>query len=976
MGDVESDLRDMMNRLRFAAGKIEAAPVQEVVVPHIDEKCLLIIQRALCHHPALASLHSAREELKKELMIQLQDTLRADIVPVDDIGRMLTWMNEVSEALEMERLSAVFIEPERVLSEVQQKTLDELGVEMLPRLSQHKPGELSPWDVLFSLVTGPLFHIDESQQKRVEIHIPNPTAARINDLVDINNNIYCVSSWKSLLNSLDEYPINMVRHVWHAATFFFPTCGPVVVSYLRKEIHEISKGRHLWDERHEDDAKETYRSYCRVMNCFFRHLPLCFSVELYRMFFDFLETYIRPDDIGLENVFRSALQRDIGHCPGSTDIWKKFLRWKGDKIPDTFQRREWVRKVYIRMLRTPLHDLQEVKEDYEYFLKKEYRGRPPSEGHVEERFLRARAAASELGKLLWTVGGCSSFSSSGRDALTRASYLPHPVRINVNGGQSSVSEKDDSTRRSEIEVWQQWSSLIEWEISTSAYAGIELFGYERIRFFMAMRTSFFPHEAFCWINYVDHCLEKQPLLSEGERRAMAAEVLERASFLLPKNLFMRIAHCDYMLNGLGEPECAHRTMKELLLQQRQLAVDFIKGSFSDTTMVVKALENVALLSINWMRWGSISREVTNTQFTRLVARFTMHRVDFLSLIMGVVRRASREDKTFTPRRSQQAFNTFCHHWIRLELIRNGALKEALLILERWKDHLKMFVGSARDRDWSMIDCGVDEYFTSSCGDICQSDGSVAPQVVDILEDLSQMISSLNPVATGDGPALFSFRSADLLTQQVENIRSSFFVESKGAKSLLPYFKLPLDLVSSRIYGSTVPLQTYDNPLFTAEWTGLEEASSFYISSAYGGGEKVGVPLASLQCPIAAMPDDAAWIVYKAANHSSNPTSGRVDSRRRDGAIVVEQKSKKINRPPNRRALVARSVHLKGLPLALQSTEGAAAAVATALPDMGKVEKMLTEALPTVYETDSLFKDVSVDTEWLLGVLQNMAALRP
>ncbi|CBH18702.1 hypothetical protein, conserved [Trypanosoma brucei gambiense DAL972] len=972
MEDEQSSLRDMMDRLRFATGKVAAAPVQEVTSTRIDEKCLLVIRQALCRHPALVAIHKTRDELKRQLMDQLQHTLQVENTVADDVGRMLVWMNETSEALEMERLSAVYSDVEQAFGEARQRMLDDLGIEALPEFSQYSVGDLSPWNVLFPLVTGPLLTLDESKYKRAEVQLPNPTPSMITDLIEVNKNVYSVSSWISLLNSLDEYPINAVRHVWHAATFFFPTSGPLVTYYLRKEINEVAKGRYLWDERHEDDAKETYRSYCRVLNCFFRHLPLCFSVELYRLFVDFLEVYIKPDDSGMENVFTTALQRDVGHCPASTDIWKKFLRWKGDKILDMYQRREWVRKLYIRMLRTPLQELQEVKEDYDYFVKTEYRGRPPPEGRVEERFVRARAAVAELNKLMGSVGGFSSQSSSTRNLLPKALYLPRPVRLHVDGAFDVRDEKEEHMHRSEVEAWLVWSTIIERESSTSAYAGIELFGYERVRFFLLMRTSIFPHEPLCWCNYADFCLEKQPLLSERERRVMVRDALERVSYLLPGNFYMRVAYCDYMLNNLGDPECAHRKMKELLMQQRNMVVDYVKGeSLAGTNAVVSALEKVTLLSVNWMRWGSINREVTNTQFIRLVARFTMHRVDFLSLIMGVVRRAVRESKDFTPRRCQRAFNTFCHHWIRLELIRNGALVQALVILERWKDHLKMFVSSAKDKGWDLADCGVDEYFTSSCTDICHSDASVVSQVLGILEDLRLALAAVySSPASGDFVSV-SAQAMDTLLTQIESIRNTFFVVDKEANSLASYFKLPLDLVSTRIHGATVPLQTYDNCLFTSEWAGLEESSAFHGPTTPGGGTEKKFVNFPLQGVVEAMPDDTSWMPCRMNDRTSRLSGEKADGKQ--GAHTnLDMRSKKVSRPPNRRGLVTRSVLLKDLTLALRGVGGSS--TVTGVPNVKKIEDMVKENLPTTYETDPLFKDKAVDTEWLLRLFENIPAL--
>ncbi|KEG15568.1 hypothetical protein DQ04_00031020 [Trypanosoma grayi] len=954
----EDNLRDLMNRLRFATGKAAEAPLPEAASASIGDQCLLVLQQSLRRHPALVDAHKSRDELKRGIMEQLKRSIQADVAPSNDVSRLQGWINEVSDALEIERLSAVYREPEQVHNEAQQRILEELGFETLPQFSQFSVDDLSPWNLLLTLVSGPLLSVDEVRHRRMEMHIPNPTPAMVSDLVEINNNVYCTTSWLSLLNSLGEFPIKTVRHVWLAAVYFFPTSGPVVAAYLRREIDELAKRRCLWDEQDEDDAKETYRSYCRVLNCFFRHLPLCFSVDLFNLFFDFLECYIKPDDSALDNVFRTALQRDIGHCPASTDIWKQYIRWKGDRIHDMQRRREWVRKMYVRVLRTPLNNLQDVKEDYDYFLRAEYRGRPPSEGRLEERFVRAKGAASEINRFLMTLQGGWTGGMQNGDVFPKSLYLPRPVKLRLDNRNNMVDDKEENMQRLEVELWSLWTSLIDRETVSSAYAGIELFGYERLRFFLAMRSSSFPHQAFCWISYTDYCLGQQPLLSEGERQLMARGVLEKASFLLPRNFYMQVAYCDYMLREVADSECAHRTIKGLLTQQRQLVVDYIKKQpLVSLDKALTALENITLLSVNWMRWGSLDKTVTNTQYVRLVARFTMHRVDFLSLIMGVVRRASREDRKFTPHRCQHAFNTFCHFWIKLELIRNQSKEEAVIILQRWKDHLKMFLSSAKDRGWSLVDCGVDEYFISSCSDICHSHPQAVGRALGFMEEVR---------LTAVESCSFCLTELEALVETTRRLRDTFFVLDSDANSLSSS-KLPLHLFSMRLRGATVPLQTYDHHLFSAECAWHEgEMPLLQVEKPSEEGCFNGT---ASQGPLEAMPDDARWAPH-IQKRAFPATEGAPNGSRMNTGHEV--KWKKIRRPPNRRVLVTKGALMKDLSFAVHAVESG---MAGAGPALRRVEEMLTVQMPSVYETDILFLDKTVNTGWLLEFLERMPALQ-
>ncbi|RNF05047.1 hypothetical protein TraAM80_04767 [Trypanosoma rangeli] len=953
----EDNLLDLMNRLRFITGKSVEAPMPEATATCISEQCRLVIQQALFRHPALVMLHKTRDELKKHVMDQLQDSLQTEAAISDDVGRLLGWINETSESLELERLSAVYSDTEEVYHHMKRHTLEELGIETLPKQLQCAAGDLSPWNVLFALVVGPLLTFDETRYKRVEMYFPNPTPSMVTDLMEINKNVYSTPSWVSLLSSLAGFPIKAVRHVWLAALFFFPTSGPLVVAYLTREIAEASKRRFLWEERDEDDAKETYRSYCRVLNCFFRHLPLCFNVELFRLFMDFLERFIRPDDATLDAVFKTALQRYIGHCPASAELWKKYIRWKGDKIRDANVRREWVRKMYIRVLRTPLNGLSEIKEDYDFFLKAEYRGRPPSEGRLEERFVRARGAAGELNRFIGTYS-----NTHGGDALPRLLYLPRPVRLMANcTSHVVVSEKEEIMRRLEVELWAQWTALIDRESGSSAYMGIELFRYERVRFFLAMRASFFPHQSFSWTSLVDYCLGQQLLLSEAERQALAREALEKASFLLNKNFLLQVSYCDYMLRDLADPECAHRSIKGLLLQQRRSVVDYIKKetlASLETAMI--ALERVALLAVNWMRWGSLNNEVTNTQHVRLVARFTMHRVDFLSLIMGVIRRASKEERSFSPRRCLRAFNTFCRFWVELELIRNQAQTEALAILERWKDHLNMFCSSAKDREWGLVDCGIDEYFTSSCANVCRSDASAVQQVLGFMEEVR---------LTATKASSFSPADVESLLETIRGIRDMFFVVNADAGSV-PASTLPLRLFSARVRGATIPLQTYDHHLFTAEGAWHEEDKSYVLPSGEvreGEGNAATNPL--LAPSVEAMPDDARWVSYAPARAYTATENSRSAQK---GNTDQEVKPRKNKRPPNGRSLVVESVCLRDLPTIFHSLGSTAVSDALLLR---KVEQMLTTHMPSTHETDVLFQEMTVDTEWLFQFMERMPAMQ-
>ncbi|ORC87488.1 uncharacterized protein TM35_000222870 [Trypanosoma theileri] len=952
----DDNLRDLMNRLRFATGKGGDFSVAETVSTHIDQKSLLVIQQSLRRHPALVLIDKSRDELKKYLMDQIQDSLQSEASTHDDVGRLLGWINETSESLEIERLSAVYCDPEEVLNEIKQRTLGDIGFEKLPSLSQCNIGNLSPWNLLLTLVNGPLLTLNTTQYRRVEVHLPNPTPSMVGDLIKINGNIYTTTSWISLLNSLGDFPIKVVRHVWLAALFFFPTSGPMVVAYLHKEIDELSRRRNLADEKDEDDAKETYQAYCRVLNCFFRHLPLCFSVDLFRLFLTFLDNYIKPDDTTLDNIYKTALQRFIGHSPSSTDVWKTYIRWKSDRIHDTHQRREWVRKMYIRVLRTPLNGLQEVKEDYDFFLKAEYRGRPPPEGRLEERFLRAKGAAVELNRFMG-AGRSNSFGNiQSGDMLPRSLYLPRPVKLSGNASTAIWGDKEEAMRRLEVELWSQWTSLIDRETSSSAYIGMELFGYERMRFFLAMRCSFFPHQTFSWISYADYCLGQQPLLSEVERQVMAKEFLEKACFLLMENFYLHVIYCDFMLRELGDPELAHRSIKQLIIQQRQLAIDYIKKEPLVTLeKAVTALENITLLSINWMRWGSLSGEITNTQFIRLVARFTMHRADFLSLIMGVIRRSSQEEKKFTPSRCQQAFNTFCHFWIRLELVRNQAYEEVIVILQRWKDHLKMFLSSAKNKGWSLVDCGLDDYFFSSCTDVCHSYPSAVQQVLEILNDLR------NTVVSSES---FTLNEVESVVSNSRRLRDVFFVVDTDASTPISS-NLPLSLTSVRLSGATVPLQTYDHHFFSKETAWHEENN--YLSQIEEISDGIYLRNTPSQFPVEVIPDDARWasqIPLKTSNASGSNQSGpRTHSDH-------EVKPRKNKRPPNRRALVTESVVLKDLRSAIQ-TPGVTSGTNAAL---GKLQELLTMHLPSTYETDTLFNENTVDVNWLLGFLEQTPAI--
>ncbi|RNF20572.1 uncharacterized protein Tco025E_03747 [Trypanosoma conorhini] len=952
----DDNLRDLMNRLRFATGKVVEAPMPEVTATCIGEQCRLVLQQALCRHPALGMLQNTRNELKKHVMEQLQHSLQTEAAISDDVGRLLGWINETSESLEMERLSAVYSDTEQAYHLMKRHMLEELGIETLPKQLQCVAGDLSPWNLLFTLVVGPLLSFDETRYRRVEMYIPNPTQSMVTDLMEINKNVYSTLSWVSLLNSLASFPIKTVRHVWSAALFFFPTSGPLAVAYLTREITEAAKRRFLWEERDEDDAKETYRSYCRILNCFFRHLPLCFNVEMFRLFIDFLERFIRPDDATLDAVFRTALQQYIGHCPASTEVWKKYIRWKGDKIRDAHLRREWVRKMYIRVLRTPLNGLNEVKEDYDFFLKAEYRGRPPTEGRLEERFVRARGAAGELNRF---IGACCN--THGGDALPRLLYLPRPVRLTANNTSLVVvSEKEEIMRRLEVELWAQWTSLIDRETGSSAYTGMELFGYERVRFFLAMRASFFPHQSFSWTSLVDYCLGQQPLLSEAERQALAREVLEKASFLLTRNFFLQVSYCDYMLRDLADPECAHRSIKGLLLQQRHSVVGYIKKeSLASLATATTALERVALLAVNWMRWGSLNKEVTNTQHVRLVARFTMHRVDFLSLVMGVIRRASKEERTYSPRRCLQAFNTFCRFWIELELIRNQAQAEAAVILERWKDHLNMFCSSAKHKGWSLLDCGVDEDFTSSCANVCRSDASAVQQVLGFMEEVR---------LTATRASSFSPADVESLLANIRGIRDMFFVVDADAESL-PASTLPLHLFSTRARGATIPLQTYDHHLFSAEGAWHEEGEACVLPAGEVGEGGSAAMHTAMAPSVEAMPEDARWVPHapaRACTAAENPRSAQ------RGSNEQEVRPRRNKRPPNRRCLVVESVCLRDLPTTIHSFGTTAASDALLLR---KVEQMLTMYLPSTYETDVLFREMTVNTDWLLQFMERMPAMR-
>lgn len=750
------DLDDLVDRLRSVTGHAtQSKPTVALpLAKKIDEASALIAQQSLRRHPAMEWLPASRTDADRGLLSQLRESEDADPAAGSggsNIMELLLAINQMADELEAERLSCVFADVASVTAAGRGELLGQLGLEDAPRLDQNLESHPSPWNVFFTLQAGPLFDSEFASlpsdepggvagatagqstagghfHRRADLRVPNATLAVMGYTQRIHDNVYDTEAWQRLFTAIGQFPIASVRQVWQAALHTFPTSATLAVEYLRREFAEVRVMPRLRDCAEEDDVKAVLKATLRVLNAFYRHLPITFSTDLYELFFTFAQERVEPDAGSLDALYRCCLRRDVGHVPSSTKLWVQYLEWRATTFTDAMRRRDWVKEMYLRILQIPLLRLDDVKASFEKFVSVDLKGRFQFDEKIEmeKRFTRAKAEAIEI-EALMTLTRVTGVPPRLHPAAIQTAQPPRlllPRRLAALDGSGAAVGW--SLADLELELWAAWQSLMErvarpfWTAARS-----ELRHYSRCRNFLLMRACLFPHQIDSWTSLVFFALHKQPALGEVERAATAREALACAlGFTRTSRLrsVARLFAAHVHATDLHQPEVASLLLRNALLASRSsvLAMVRVDSRVSECRDILQHLEEILSLGINWMRLGVDRFHVS------MVARFVMHNVELLSLTMAAIKALIKGGKVTEPTALLRPFNTFCHEWIRLELVRNRNAAAGLTILVAWKEHLLMMVKSAKGRGWRLTDCGVDELFFRASAMLAEADPAQCP----------------------------------------------------------------------------------------------------------------------------------------------------------------------------------------------------------------------------------------------------------
>lgn len=723
---LHSDLSKLVSQLRSLTAQ-RIVDVQEApIVKTVDEARLQILQQSLRRHPCIYHYSRTYEESEYILLDQLRECMFHPSAPVKGIGDTLEWINLLAEELEAERLSCVFADPSLAIDSYSHSLLEKLGYDQKPKYSQNDLSSACPWNVWLLLLSGPLARTTFSIHSRATVKVVNSTPSMRNYLLLLDDDIYDVEAWKRLLQEIDGFPLAAVRIVWLSATFFFPSCGTLVLWYLRKEIQDCRSSASLSQCLSDDDARIAYKKYLRVLNTFYRHLPLCMDCRLYELFFTFIQEFIDPDKDSLIELYRIALLRDVGEHLLSTSLWQGYITWRQTTIEDATEKLEWKKNIFLRMLRTPLKDLDKIKEMYDTFLLSEYRGRFSVEEKAEgeKRYNRSRAAAQEIAKLFSPI----------RAATEKNLFLPRPI---------CLSNKSEGNQN-EVEVWVHWFNLLEYiKRPLASDRGNSKEDGERFLRFLFMRASFFPYQLDSWSDIAILCRDKdvgnedRMMKPDAHRKQqLLSRVLHWSSFFMHYEVGMQLIQAEIASKSTSAADLVVPLFKDALSYHHKEVVVGIQRECLHMDVILEHLKSIALLTVAWMR---LPIKQNNRFYIRLIARYVLHHVDFLSLCMGVTRTLLQNNREVPLQIIFEPFHQFCYHWIELELVRNKATEEALLVLTQWSEHIILLLKSSKRMKCTAEACGADELFIKSCLLICSASPEAKSNVITIANSLQKTI---------------------------------------------------------------------------------------------------------------------------------------------------------------------------------------------------------------------------------------------
>ncbi|KAG5496456.1 hypothetical protein JKF63_02758 [Porcisia hertigi] len=987
-----SEIDDLVRRLRSLTGYVLATPVPAptaVSAPpaeqRVSEENLLVLQQSLRRHPCFAVFGLSRPEVECQLLEQLEDALKTHLSTAEVASEASMWrifINDAAERLEMERLRGVFKNVAKHIHDATSELFRRLGVDEAPALDRVGNGYACPWNVLATLEDGLLFGhggIDESD--KAQLQVPNATTAILENTQRVYTNTFDTMAWLHLLHQMMSFPVSSVRAVWHAALYYFPTAAPLVCTYVRLELAALTKKTRLEACRSEADAKDVYEGYLRVLNTFYRHLPVSFSCELYSLFFSFATEYVRPDSTSLDLLYRTCLRRDVGMLPQSTSLWMQYLSWRSASIRDHMRRREWSKRLYNRILAIPLVGLDAVREEYDMFLATEYRGRvaPDEKIELEKRLVRVKAEANDLSRLMYFFYPTEwAPASSPHVQFPHTLYLARP--LTVDGPSTSLSLRESVLSRIEMDLWSLWCTLQQ-RVRRPLFPGTggEVLHYSRCRGIITMMACFFPHQTTLWMELIDFCVHQQPLLSDKERFHTIAAAIHLARSFCQRDVFVSLFVAQVYCADLGATDMAFRELKGCLLHLRAWLLYYVRGDTGEIPMenALEKLQHITVVAVNYMRMGNAQGEA---EHVRLVARFVMHQIDFLSLTMAALRKLLKSAAISTPAAFLRPFHLFCAHWILLELVRNRAAASALVILQQWCEHLQMMLHSGKKKGWSCEDCGVDDLVLDACASLLTADPSCA-------EAVGAILGQLEDAAGAEG---IQFHNFLYLSRQ---LRHRFFLPYKEVSKdftgdILLNAKLLLPRSASHRY-DTVQFRCIPPPQ-PLPFSGphVEQPPSLENSAAHDAAEpfEEKAPWKRAAHPAYTFPEETLWSSAATLRNVSALSRPRFDKTRRgpyptrlqDGSTVPESgvlPAVPVG-PPSRLAIVSESIQLPTLLDCLASARsGSEEGAATKLPPLDQLEEFIRQ-LPSVYEYNPDIEEdgQEASTDWVLRSLLSSEAL--
>ncbi|XP_049848096.1 uncharacterized protein LOC126311190 [Schistocerca gregaria] len=317
-------------------------------------------------------------------------------------------------------------------------------------------------------------------------------------------NKYDLKHWDYLIAEASKKGIHEARQVYQKFFEVFPTAGTYWKQYVEIELH--------------------HKNYDAVEEIFQKCLPICVSVDLFRIYLDYTQNIkMKKADLppsvkvaAITNAFEFSLGQ-VGLDITSSPIWAEYIDFlRSDSNPNI----EAIRDVFRRAIPNPMHNMESIWSKYHEFEK--WTEVPKNIEFLQRTYDEARKVYR-----------------------TRKSY--------VEGINKNILPPSRGQQK-ELHQVKLWKKLIDYEKQNPQ--GLDNEQLERrINFTFNQAIACLYHYPEIWIMAAQYQIETLHIQK-------AKEVYQRAVHALPHSLLLNFQYCDFLeLNNMQlEADALYRNL--------------------------------------------------------------------------------------------------------------------------------------------------------------------------------------------------------------------------------------------------------------------------------------------------------------------------------------------------------------------------------------------------------------------------------